>query len=348
MRAAFCFVFVALAGACSGPTFRAAPGAAGRAAGGQGAGGRAAAGAGTGDVGAGGADAGCDCGAAQYCRAGSCYDCSDFSSFEFGAAEEIFDYPSGGLRFPRSGPTPGELFFTLETDSQTALWYVAGPDRAPGPLGSASSTARSGLLYFEGRALDFDVLFDERMTNGRALRAATWDGALGNVTSAPPPFGATGGDEYSAALAVATGRVYFMTGASGAATLRTGLLGSAGSETVALAVRSPGGKSCAATGDDASPWITPDGALLAFSAPPVDDDCAPLDGAATDLYVAQMDKASGKPQGAAVPLAAVNVSTGSSSERDPSLSADLCALYFAADGGAARGFDFRLYRANRR
>jgi len=109
-----------------------------------------------------------------------------------------------------------------------------------------------------------------------------------------------------------------------------------------------GGGTCSRAGADATPWVTSDGRLLLFSAPPVDSACNSVDGDATDVFVAPLSATSGLPLATAVPIAGINHSTDTSSESDASFTADLCALYFASDGGGAQGHDFRLYRAFRR
>jgi hypothetical protein len=115
-----------------------------------------------------------------------------------------------------------------------------------------------------------------------------------------------------------------------------------------LAAHDAPGVSCPATFDDATPWVNAKGTLLVVSAAPVDASCAPIDAQATDLFVAPLDPTTGMPLVPAVALNGVNVSSGASNETDAAFSSDLCTLYFASDGGSARGFDYRLFRARRR
>jgi hypothetical protein len=379
-------------GACSGPRFshgvtgnagasaQSGGGTSGAAAGGGGrialagmAGGAGASGrrgfAGGGGLGAGGSNAGgeagiagsagagdvCQCGVSQYCRAGTCLDCSDLSQLDFADATELLSYPGAGsgLRFPREGSAPGSLFYTLVTPSVSELWYTSDVAASPGMAIGASTDARFGLDFFgDPGTLGFDVLFGEAASDGRrSIRAATWQASmLGSVVDAPPPLQPfdQGSDDYSIAFARATERTYFMTTRSGSVELVTGTLGSAQADAVVLALPAAGGGTCPRTGDDATPWVTPDGRLLLFSAPPVDPSCQLVDGSATDLYVALLNSMTGLPLATAVPLVGVNLSSGDSSESDASFSADLCTLYFASDGGTAQGHDFRLYSAARR
>jgi len=304
-----------------------------------------------GEVGAGGASDTCQCGPSQYCRAGTCFDCSDVSKLDFGGAEEVLDYPDGALRFPRAGGADGSLFFTLVTTSVSELWYAPAVVSSPGGVLDDGRVPRAALDYFgDPGGLGFDVLFDETASGGaRAIRAATFDGhALGAAFDAPPPFAPSGADDYSSTLARETKRVYFMTTLSGAPELVTGVLDDAATKTVDLKVPARGGGTCSRRGADATPWVTADGRLLLFSAPLVDTACNTVDGDATDVFVALLNPTTGLPLATAVPIAGINHSADTSSETDASFTADLCAVYFASDGGEAQGHDFRLYRARRR
>jgi len=298
------------------------------------------------EAGAAGATDTCQCGPAQYCRAGSCLDCSDLSKLDFGAAEQILEHPSGSLRFPREGGAAGSLFFTLATATVSQLWYAPDVQSAPGGVIGASPLLRTGLDFFgDPAALGFDVLFTETASDGvRSLRAATFqNGVLGDAQDAPAPLAPGPADDYSVAFARSTSRAYFMTAASGSALLVTGTLGSSQTAPVPLALPAPGGGTCPLGATDATPWVTPDGRLLLFSAPPVDAQCQPLDGSAADLYVALMNPTTGAPLTTAVAL----VASSGTNETDPSFGADLCALYFASDKSATNDGRTRLFRAFR-
>ena len=305
----------------------------------------------SGEAGMGGANDTCQCGPAQYCRAGTCFDCSDFSKLDFGGVEQVLDYPNGGLRFPRVGGLEGSLFYTLITQTVSELWYAPNVATAPGGVISDPQVLDNGLDYFgDPGGLGFDVLFDEAATDGRrSLRVTTWDGTkLGASADGPPPLAPVGADDYSASLARMTRRVYFMSTRGGTPALMTGTLGDANTTNVDVKLPGQGGGTCERSGDDAAPWVTADGRLLLLSAPPVDAACNPIDGTATDLFVALLNATTGLPLATAVPLTGVNLSSDDSSETDASFTADLCTLYFASDGGVAQGHDYRLYRAFRR
>jgi hypothetical protein len=297
----------------------------------------------------------CGCGAGEYCRAGTCYDCADLGQLDFGEPEEILDDEAGGLRFPREGATEGSLFFTRVRASGSELWYL--PElgtSAPVSLSGNGASPRTGLAYFgDPGGLGFDVLFDEVGADAhRSIHAAGWEGdMLVNATDAPSPLSAGGFDDYSVAFASTPRRAYWMTTRDGAPTLRTGTLGSGDVLLVdaMIPAQTGGGAMCPRQGDDATPWVTRDGKVMLLSALPLDDACASVDGEASDLYVALLDATTGMPRAnATVALTAVNRSTDRSAETDASFSEDLCTLFFASDGGDAAGHDFRLYRASRR
>jgi hypothetical protein len=101
---------------------------------------------------------------------------------------------------------------------------------------------------------------------------------------------------------------------------------------------------CPRDGDDATPWVTPEGHRMFFRSFPVGDTCQPLDAATTDLFVVPLASGSGTPTLPAAALASLN--EVGSTETDPSLSPDFCAIYFASDRGSPGAF--KLYRAPRR
>jgi hypothetical protein len=338
----------AAAGAGSG-------GSAGTAGGGDGGTAGAASG-GAGEAGKGGQSgsagaSGCACGVEQYCRAGSCRDCSDLSSIDFATPVELLDHPTSPLRFPREGDTSASLFFTVASPGRSELWYTPDPrGSASFPLDGTTTPSRSALLYLdEPGALPFNVVFDEVDAGQRVERSATWNGStLSDEATLGSPLSPSGFHTYSVAVATRTGRAYWMSLRDGRPALRTGNFGTGNDDLVNVEVTARGGGTCPRSGDDATPWVNPEGTLMLLSAPAVDASCQSLDGGASDLFVVPLDPESGLPLAPATPLASVNITENESSQSDPSFSSDLCAIYFASDGGAGLGYDFRLYRAARR
>jgi len=300
-------------------------------------------------VGIAGTSSGCSCAPGQYCRGGQCLDCADLSQLELGTPEPILDHPDRPLHFPRPGDATGSLFFTLGSDRGGELWYEPSLDAPPGAtLGDVMTPGRSGLFYFDDPDNSgFNALFDEKDDGGRrSLRAARFfAGALTQIEDAPSPLTPGTYDDYDVTLAPQTGRFYWMSTRDGGAWLYTALLGTTKPEPVAVSVAPTASTSCVLASD--APWVSGNGSLLVVAAPSLDANCLALDGGATDLYATPLNAATGLPLAAAIPLAGVNV-TGGSSETDAAFSNDLCTLYFASDGGSAAGFDFQLFRAARR
>ena len=354
MRAAWLTLGVVLFGTGCGDQFHAAPSAAGASggpvAGGAGAGGTGGNGgsstAGAGMVGGAGA-ATCACAPGQYCRAGACRDCSDLSSLEFGAPERILADADETLRFPREGESAGALFFRRGADAAARLWYSADYTRsAPVAIDPAATLPQSGLVYLGSAGVrGFNVLFDQTGEAGRrTIRSGRFDGGLTDVRVVGAPLAPGAFDMYGAAFAVETERAYYMSTRDGAATLRTGTLGGDSEVLVELMLPGQGGGACPRSGADATPWVTPDGRLLLFRAPPVAADCSLIAGERNDLYVVPLDQDTGEPLGTAIALDSVNERSTLSDDTDPSFSADLCTLYFASSAGDR----FDLYGAPRR
>jgi hypothetical protein len=280
-----------------------------------------------------------------------CRDCSDISSIELADPVEILDHPDSGLRYPRGFGAGSALFFTLLAAGGSELWFTEDPDAEPSfRLGDAGLPARSGLVPLSHGGATTDVVFDAVMDGRRTARSALFDGAtLTNDAALGSPLSPGGFYTYSLAVARETNRYYWMSTRDGPVELRTGVLGTGNEDVVMLEVPSrSAATACPREGDDATPWVSTSGELMLFSAAPMDDQCAAIDGGATDLYAALLSPASGMPLAAAVALTAVNRTLDASTQTDPSFTPDLCRLYFATDGGQAGGHDFRLFRADRR
>ncbi len=340
------------AGTSSGGTAGAGTGGAA----GSASGGSAGAGAVAGTGGSGGCQSIADCPAGKYCHAGKCLGCSDTTTFDFGTPEplqKVNGATSGDQRFPRPGQNGVELFFRAGADKQaTQLWYATDFNNvAPGAMGATVNTsgaAASGPLAVASLADlgPYDFFFD-RTPNGagtpRSLYAGTRTGKnLGNVIALPPPFNAvvsTGGaaSDYSIAIAPQAKRAWWMSIRNGPTELITTAIGGTDQPTPVQIVMSPSG--CHRTGNDATPWAARDGSFLLFRGPEVDANCAAA--GPNDLYVAPLD-GEGKPTGNATPISAVD--QPGRDETDPSMSSDLCWLFFANNGGG----DYNVYRAPRK
>jgi hypothetical protein len=96
------------------------------------------------------------------------------------------------------------------------------------------------------------------------------------------------------------------------------------------------------TGADATPWVTPDGSTLFFRTLEVTADCAPGPDS-NDLWYVRMN-AQGQPASTAVRIG--NLSSAGWDDTDPSLSGDLCWLFYSTDGGPP-DYEYDVYRAPR-
>jgi hypothetical protein len=294
----------------------------------------------------------CSCPPTEYCRGGECLPCSELATLDFGDPELVLDDPSGSLRFPRTGDTQSSLFYRVGNEGSARLHYTANADSLGSVVGSNAVLQESGPLFVGALGRTFNVIYDQTTddpTSGRQriMRAAAWSGGvLTGETDMPAPLSPGGHDDYSAAAATMLGRLFWMSTRDGAPRLRTGMIDTGEGDVVSIEVpKRTGSGSCARDGADATPWVTPEGHRMFFSAFPLGDTCQPLDAMTTDLFVVPLVPESGMPPLPAIALESLN--EVGSTETDPSLSADFCFIYFASDRDAP-GADFRLYRAARR
>jgi hypothetical protein len=289
----------------------------------------------SGSGGTGGAS--CDCQDGEYCRAGKCTSCGDFGRFSFAKPELLAAIPSMA-RYPRVGDGPNVLFYSLD-----GLWRTPDLTADAGALVSPANSPRQiAPLYIENSgALEYNLLFTQFDPGSPPqLYSATWDGAaIVNPAALMNPVNAGAGD-YSPAFSGS--RLWWVSERSGDPGLFTFANGDSSVSGVQPDVRNSLGSPCRAESADFAPWVTPDGDHILFSALPAGDDCVPLEGAGSDLFVGLLDPNGGDLVQAASPLN-VNVD-GDSAETDPSLSGDLCTLYFASN---REGAGYRIYRAER-
>ncbi len=342
---------------CGGPTFATA------ASGGGGAGGAAG---GTG--GGAGSDAGLSCkpcGAGEYCQVstGKCVGCSDLSQLSFGSPEPLTAVnanPAGGLRFPRVASTNGKLMVYVASNNTMKppghrIWGTASIDTSPGAAVSDVNVSASAPLsvqfdYVSGATTDF--LFDavetpKTSTGLRNLYGTTsTSGQLPTPAPLTAPFNAVGADDYSIAVAADASRAWWMSdrGSSGRQLITFGWDPNSAPQPVALSVQSDAQDVCPRAGTDATPWATPDGKVLLFSATRLGTGCHPADSGKRDIYWINLDVKTGRPAFGAVGQPLLSGSQTGVDLTDPSLSPDSCTLYYAADDGSG----FKLYRASRR
>jgi hypothetical protein len=294
----------------------------------------------------------CSCPPTEYCRGGECQPCSELATLDFGEPELVLDDPSRSLRFPRVGDTPSSLFYRAGNDGSGRLFYTANASTLGVAIGNDAVPEQSGPLFVRALGRSFDFIFDQTnnptSADGRIMRATTWNGSsLTGETDMPAPLSPGGHKDYSAAAATTTmpPRLFWMSTRDGPPRLRTGSIDTGEGNVVDIDVpKRSGTGTCVRDGDDATPWVTPEGHRMFFRSFPLGDSCQALDATTTDLFVVPLVPGSGVPTLPAVALASLN--EVGSTETDPSLSADFCAIYFASDRGSPG--DFKLYRAARR
>ncbi|MEO7035225.1 MAG: hypothetical protein ABI548_15010 [Polyangiaceae bacterium] len=297
----------------------------------------------------------CDCAAGSYCQEGTktCHLCSDFSALDFASPEKLATLSqTGNQRFPRPASAGSDLFYRSGDDGKPALWYAPTPISGVGRALFVVSGIDSGPLFAPEFPPD-NFYFDRvnPLTKLREIMSATW------AAGAPPlpaklsdPAAATqlngGNDDFSVAIAAKPKRVYWMSSRNKlpAPELIWTTFGPDATMPAVLDVQVKAGKGeCPRLGNDATPWVNADGSLLLFRSESVNDNCAPNDSGAYDLFAAPLS-GDGIPMAPAVALSALNNTGGGSTETDPALSADSCTIYFASDNGKG---DFDLYSAAR-
>jgi hypothetical protein len=290
----------------------------------------------------------CTCAPTTYCRGGECLACAELSMLDFAEPRLLLDHPSASIRFPRTSDAPDSLFYRAGDEGSGQLWYTPSTSQPGALVGNAAVNQQSGPLYVDGVDPRFNLIFDQISSGERHVRGATWNGsALTAETEMPSPLSGSSWQEYSPAVASATRRFYWMSTRDNVVALRTGVIETGEDEVVNIEIpKRVGSGTCPLLVNDATPWVTPDGRRMFLRAEPLDDACQPLEAGATDLFVVPLEASTGMPTQAALPLA--SVSAVGSTETDPSLSPDLCTLYFASDVGSAGRQDFKLFHAPRR
>jgi hypothetical protein len=296
------------------------------------------------------------CGGGQYCNGDTlrCADCRDVARFRFTPPERLEAVSSssaGNQRFPRLALDGSELLFRTGSEGEfTALWFTLNPTEGGNEQTldldiDMPDQAESGplpVVIRPGNGEDLNFFFD-RTTFGpgspRELYGADRNGRGGNVVRLPPPINtAPDISNYSIALAPATQRGWWMRGSGELAQVMTFSLQGGAAEIVLLTAGV-----CPRIGADATPWVPADGSFMLFRSNELDNNCGTL-GEINDLWVAVLAE-NGQVAGEGFPLDDLN--RAGWDDTDPSMSSDLCWLYFASDGGPDN-HEFDVYRARRR
>jgi hypothetical protein len=297
----------------------------------------------------------CDAGSFCAVATSTCTLCSDLSSLGFGAAEKL-DGPNilgASQRFPRATHNDLELIFraTPNATSETRLywmpdWTQAGGGELTGvPLPGKESGPLEALGIDDASPLKGNFFYDvATIAPNRALRMANRSGgSVTDVLPVPAPFNGVGSADFSLAIAPEASRAWWMTTRFGLPDFEPVLvtLGIVADTTMpAPVVLKVPPINCNRLGADATPWVTRDGKIMVFRAIELDLTCQVV-ADAHDLYLVRLEP-NGLPSGTATRLDSASVL--GRDDTDPSLSPDLCWLYFSA--GAGEG-EYDLFRAPR-
>lgn len=317
--------------------------------------------AGSGEAGEAGApNSGCsasaECDAGSFCQRGSCAPCAelgDLTALEYGNVEPltVINVTAGQdhLRYVRPAGSGAGLVYVRDFFGGH-LWFTSDPSKSAG----AAVTVTPGVLEHAGLYVPFELpeplgghdFFFHRSVEPTTTQPKLFgaklgeDGSIMAATELPEPFNQAGVTA-SHTLALSRTRAVWTRNVDGQLDIRlmTLPLPPAGSDPSQL--RLPLGYDCGfATELDYTPWLTPDGTTLFFTARAVDPDCSATVETVTRLYVIGLS-ASGEPQGNATMLH--GLTPDASRQTDPALSPDGCHLYFSAQDEAGMS----LYRAER-
>jgi hypothetical protein len=309
-----------------------------------------------GTQGSGGA-ASCPCGRGYYCNdeTQQCALCSDFSRFSFGAPEKQSVGPGTDQAFPRVAIDSGQerlvYVFRSETISADigtvtggAPW--TGGSAASGTLVNGPSFDSAPLLMpedvgFPGLSGTGLLFFDSDRSTQTRIYAVPGGVAAGPPVELPGLINSSG-DNMNIAYAYKANppRWYWVFDDSDihlVTAVETSLT------RTEVPVVDPTG--CVVSGSSAAPWVTPRGDLLLFNALAyADGDCGTPSGSLRLLYV-PLNVETGLPAAAtAFAIDDINDAFPGASLITPSLSPDLCDLYFSAETETA----VHIYLARRR
>jgi hypothetical protein len=306
------------------------------------------------------------CGAGEYCARGRCQPCADLSSISspadlvFAAPEPLAAMNADAglyfLRYPRIFGEPPQLTYTRDyfggqlwlTEDFASSAGAAMTGELDVPTAGENGALRigwplagslSGVNFFfnrneqsEAGALRVDIY-------GAVVDAA---GTATRVVRLPQPFnGAPGSVRSSYGLALSRSHAFWTINEDGALDVHTYSMKLADEGTPTdIRFELPG--ACVLGEFEYGLWAVPDAPWLFFSARERNASCKPLAAEPYDVFVVKLNDA-GVPAGPAVSVTGVNQS--GVLDMDPSLSPDLCWMYFASDRDTPK--TLRLFRAHR-
>jgi len=300
------------------------------------------------------------CGAGEYCRADNsqCESCSEIDArFVFGQPQSLeITLPASAKQawFPRVG-TDGNLYFSYldpqNSDNEDIgvatpepknplKWNMAVPRKPPGaqpatrelaPLFLADTTGFEPLI--KGTSIESSkplLIFDNQPLNQSTPPKV--NGADSIAQEALKITGIGSANAYQAAFAplASPPRIWFMTTAS----LYTATPNEAmpNDTPVAMKLYTNVGSGCQAKGDLA-PWVTQDGKFMLFQTVALDDVCTTTPTQHYLYYTPLESDGQQKGWQAPPPMSRAKplFPNDTSNYQTPSLSPDLCVLYFTAE-----------------
>jgi len=300
------------------------------------------------------------CGAGEYCDKGTgkCVSCSDLTNLRFHTPQPLgVQVPNGEpALFPRDDKD-GNLYFSAYVslamspdmdifrapvvDPRKLKWGMAAALPAPLNIGAFADVAP---LYLEngnglgdvGNVVNASqpvILFHSDRSGGGVTKIyACNPGTTPACGQANLPVSGTLMMQVAAAPDAAPHRIWFMSNHAGAPDLYTMDTEAVG-PTVDL-VALPQASSCnfSPPPDGFAPWVTPDGKWLLFHSIDPDGNCNLTGSGVHDLYYLklQSDKGQAASMETAKPLFPGNMNN----YKTPSLSNDMCAVYFIREDNA--------------
>lgn len=285
------------------------------------------------------------CPGGQYCDAitAQCTPCSKVARIHFAGPEELIPIDTASvaeLHFARMTGQALELLFRVDNSQadqalyETPNFQASSEAQAFGATVNVAGERTSGPLALTGTgASTKNFFFDRSTSSGTGARQLWWAtrASAGIDVSTPvlmpAPFNAAG-DNYSIAVAAQAARAWWMSTRGGSPEVFTASL-SADAGTAAVVNLTVGSNACIRKGADATPWASPDGTFLLFSSLEQDDAQCTASSNYRDLYVVPLYVTTGQPNSAGIPL---NVNQAGVDDTEPSMSADLCWLYYSSAG----------------
>lgn len=332
-------------------------------------GGAGASGGSSGQSGAGGSAGGppctdTSCGGDEYChdKSGECRKCTDPDEFEFLDPQPLATinaaHATKDVHAPRIlDATAPALIYSVGTNViDRALWatldYNASVGAAllpPIDLPGTEATALPILAPADGPLAGYSLLFDNNPegTLDLNLHGAPFD-EINDVfkppVMLPPPFNDQYAD-WSPAFAPLAQRAWWVSNRANifAPKLYTASTKNGDPPVASVVPLSTFAPACPVNDGDLGPWATLDGSMLLFHGAEkfAGAGCDSGPNPKSDLYVAGLF-----PNGSASPAFPLSVNLQNTEDKWPSLSTDMCTLYFSSQrNGAAK---LQLYSARRK